>query len=173
MGLTYDALFPSRFLKGGEFDGKPVTLTIANVYLDSIEQDNGAEKPQAVLAFKETKRELALNKTNGQCLLAMWGQDTSNWVDHKLTLYPEPDTSGLSDSGYAIRVKGSPDIDKTITATIKLPRKRPVQRKLEKTKAGKDKAFDDDAPVDTATGEIKSEFVAAMEADDDWKQEER
>lgn len=136
-GLSYDQLFPGRFIKAGEMDGKDVTLTIKDVYLDTIEQEDGREKAQAVVAFQEIARELALNKTNGQCLRAMWGDRVDEWIGKRVTLFPERDASGLSDSGVCIRIKGSPDISKPIQATIKLPRRRPVQRTLVPTGNGR------------------------------------
>lgn len=136
MGLTYDALFPGRFIKAGEMDGKAVTLTIKEVYLDHIEGEDGREKPQAVVTFSETPREWALNKTNGQCLKALFGEHVDGWLGKRVTLYPERDSSGLSDSGVCLRVKGSPEIAKAITVEIKLPRRKPQKRTLEPT--GKD-----------------------------------
>lgn len=153
MGLSYDALFPSRFIKAGEMNGKPVTMTIRTVYLDHLEGEDGREKPQAVVGFDEIKRELALNKTNAQCLLAMWGPDTDEWIGKRVTLYPERDASGLSDSGLCIRVKGSPDITKALEAQIKLPRRRPQTRRLVPT--GKDTAehgLDDVSEPDFGVG---------------------
>jgi|GEM_PF-1493289 len=138
MGLTYDQLFPGRFIKAGEMDGKPTTLTIKDVYLDQLEGEDGREKPQAVVAFEQINREWALNKTNAQCLVAMWGPDSGEWIGKRVTLFPENDASGLSDSGVCIRIKGSPDISKPITATVKLPRRRPVTRKLAPTQANGD-----------------------------------
>jgi len=136
-GLTYDQLFPGRFVKAGEMDGKPVTLTIKAVYLDTLEQEDGTEKQQAIVSFTEIKRELALNKTNAQCLVALWSDDSGEWIGHKVTLFPEHDTSGLSQSGVCIRVKGSPDIDKPVKVEVKLPRRRPVPRTLVPTGKGK------------------------------------
>jgi len=151
MGLTYDALFPGRFIKAGEMSGKPVTMTIADVYLDHLEGEDGREKPQAIVAFKETKREWALNKTNAQCLLAMWGQDSGDWVAKRVTLFAERDASGLSDSGLCLRVKGSPDITKSIVAEIKLPRRKPQKRTLVPTGNGKTPVPEN---VDEDTGEV-------------------
>ena len=133
MGLTYDQLFPSRFIKAGEFNGKPVTLTITGVEMDDLEKDDGTQHAAAIVSFKETKRQWVLIKTNAQCLVAMWGPDTDAWIGKRVTLFPERDASGLSDSGLCIRVKGSPDIPGPITATIKLPRRKPTARKLIKT----------------------------------------
>lgn len=139
--LTYDQLFPGRFVKAGEMNGKQATLTITKVYLDGLETESGATEQRAIVSFKETSRELVLNKTNAQCLLAMWGPDSGDWLGKRVTIYPERDPSGLSDSGLCIRVKGSPDIDGDMTATIKLPRRKPITRKLVKTGASRDEAY--------------------------------
>jgi len=141
-GLSYDALFPTRFIKAGEMRGKPVTLTIAAVYLEQMEREDGTEKPQAIVGFHETKREWALNRTNGQCLRAMFGDDSGEWIGKHVTLVPEPDSSGLSESGLCIRVKGSPDIDQPIRMEIRLPRKRPQPRTLLPTIKGGAKGED-------------------------------
>lgn len=151
MGLSYDALFPGRFIKAGEMGDKPATLTIATVYLDHLEGEDGREKPQAVVSFSETKREWALNKTNAQCLVAMWGPQSDDWLGKRVTLVAERDPSGLSDSGVCLRVKGSPDIAKPIKAQIKLPRRRPQERVLVPTGNGNGSK---PHKVDDTTGEV-------------------
>ena len=145
MGLTYDQLFPGRFIKAGEMHDKPVTLTISGVALDVLESEDGTEKMQAVVNFREIKRQWALNKTNAQCLVAMWGIDSDDWMGRRVTLFAERDASGLSDSGLCLRVKGSPDIDAPITVQVKLPRRRPIPRKLVPTTG---------AVVDDESGEV-------------------
>ena len=147
MGLSYDQLFPGRFIKAGEMTGKPVTLKIKSVALDVMESEDGTEQMQAVVNFVEIKRQWALNKTNAQCLVAMWGFDSSDWVGKRVTLFAERDTSGMSASGVCLRVAGSPDIDGPVKAEIKLPRRRAVTRTL--TKTAKPTAM-----TDEVTGEV-------------------
>lgn len=168
MGLSYDQLFPSRFIKAGEFAGKPVTLTIAGVELEDLEKEDNTTKTSPIVTFAETKRQWVLIKTNAQCLVAMWGPDTDGWIGHKVTLYPERDASGLSDSGLCIRVQGSPELTKTIQASIKLPRRKPITRKLTPTVKG--------APAhgfDAETGEVhepdapEDDFADVMFGDDE------
>jgi len=130
MTLTYDQLFPGRFLKAGEFQGKDVTLTISAVRIEPLPQADGSERVRGVLSFAETKKELVLNRTNGECLKAMWGPVVDDWVGHRVTLYPERDPSGLSDSGVCIRVKGSPELNEPLKVSIRLPRRRPQERTL-------------------------------------------
>lgn len=137
--MNYDQLFPSRFLKAGDFAGKAVTLTVKDVYHEEIENDRGATDTKAIMSFFETKRELVLIKTNAQLIKAMFGPETDDWRGHKITFHPERDPSGLSDSGFCIRVKGSPELDKPINVQVKLPRRRPQPRKLvPTTPAGED-----------------------------------
>lgn len=160
MGLTYDQLFPGRFIKAGEMHGRPVTLTVKDVYLDQLEDESGREKPQAVIAFNETPREMALNKTNAQCIVSMFGQDSGDWIGKRITLCPERDASGLSDSGLCLRIQGSPDIKSPITAEIKLPRRRPQKRKLVPTKDGRADAGELDNELDAALGSAGQSEVA-------------
>lgn len=150
MGLSYDQLFPSRFIKAGEFAGKPVTLTITGVDLEELEKEDGTAKSSPIVSFNETKRQWVLIKTNAQCLVAMWGSDVDGWIGHKVTLVPERDASGLSDSGFCIRVQGSPELTQTIQASIKLPRRKPIARKLIPTRRGQAAEVD----FDESTGEM-------------------
>lgn len=124
-----DALFPGRFIKASEFTG-PVTMTITGVKREKAEADDGTSEHMAVVSLKETEREWHLNRTNALCLGAMWGRDYTRWAGHRVTLHAEKDTSGLSDSGLCIRVKGSPELQAPMTATIRLPRRKPVKRQL-------------------------------------------
>ncbi len=137
--MNYDQMFPSRFIKAGEFMGKPVTLTIGSVDREGLEREDGKEEQAAILTFSEARKngdpiQMVLNKTNAQAIFAMW-PDTDTWPGKRVTFYPEPDSTGMSDSGYCIRVQGSPDLEKAITYQEKLPRRKPKQKRLTKTTA--------------------------------------
>lgn len=136
-GLTFSQLYPGKFIRADELNGRPVTLTITDVILEELEREDGTTKTSPIVSFQETKRQWVMVRTNGCCLRAMFGDEISDWIGKRVTLYPERDASGLSDSGLCIRVKGSPDIDAPVTATIKLPRRRPQTRRLVPTKQGK------------------------------------
>jgi len=132
---SYDELFPGRFLKAGLFKGKPVTLTIKEVYRDELPTDGGGEEKRPVVAFKGTERELALNSTNAQCLRALWGDKPQEWVGHRVTLVPEQDYFGR-EKVDCIRVGGSPELERDQVVEIKLPRKKPKKRTLKATSNG-------------------------------------
>ncbi len=118
MGLDFDQLFPGRFIKAGEFNGKDVTLTIVSVELEPLPQDNGKDQMRGIVGFKETKKQLVLNRTNGECFKAMWGRDVDDWIGKRVTLWPAP-----YEGDIAIRVKGSPDLPEAKNFRVKIGRK--------------------------------------------------
>jgi hypothetical protein len=128
-GLDYDALFPGRFVKAGDFKGHDVTLTIANVRIEDLPNDAGGNKVKGIIAFEGKKKEWVLNRTNGEALKAMWGRDTGDWIGKRVTLYPAQFNGDL-----AIRVRGSPDLKAPLEYELKLPRKRPQKMRLLATK---------------------------------------
>jgi len=131
---TIDQLFPGEYVKAGEFNGKPVTLTIKEVARKPISDGLGGEEPAVVATFEDTEKKLILNKTNAVCLRAMFGEDSDEWAGHAVTLHPVNDESGLSDSGHCIRVKGSPELDKQVKFQARLGR-RMVTQTMVPTKA--------------------------------------
>lgn len=170
--MKRDEMLHGRFIKAGEFKGKAVTLTVAALEQEMFEKDNGTEESKWTVAFREKRKsgeplEWVLNRTNIELLFAMW-EDTEEWIGKRVTLFPERDTSGKSESGFCIRVKGSPDIAGPITTIIKLPRKKPVERKLLKTVAGADTHPDADTePAAPRTDYRNMEMPAGLLDDDE------
>ena len=117
---NFDSLYPGRFLKAGLFEGKQVTLTIKDVDLNELEGEDG-KKLKAIVSFQETEMQLVTCKTNGLSIKAMFGNNLGDWVGKRVTLFPS-----TWNGEPAIRVWGSPDIEKDITISIVLPRKKPI-----------------------------------------------
>lgn len=130
MGLDFDQLFPNRFLKAGEFQGRDVTLKIKGVKIETLQGDKG-EEVKGILSFEATTKQLVLNKTNGLCLKALFGRDTSAWIGKRVTFWPAPIDFG--DAEIAIRVRGSPDIPADVEFELKLARKKARKVKLVRT----------------------------------------
>lgn len=124
--VDWDQLYPGRFLKAGEFQGKKPTLTITAVKLDELEGTKG-KQIKGIIHFREVDRALALNRTNGVCIRAMFGKHLPDWIGKRVTLYAAP-----YEGDVAIRVWGSPDIPADFDAKIELPRKRPFTMKMTK-----------------------------------------
>lgn len=125
--MDYDQLFPGRFLKSGEFQGKDVTLTVASIRLEELPQDQGGTRTRGIIGFRETKKELVLNRTNGESIKAMFGRDTDDWIGKRITFYPAPHLDSFTgERGTAIRVRGSPDLEEDKRFDLRLPKRRPV-----------------------------------------------
>lgn len=143
--VDYDQLFPGRFLKAGLFKGRNVTLTISDVDLEKLPQDNGKERARGILSFKEREMQLVLNHTNGVCIKAMFGRKPMEWIGKRITLCPEKDKFGR-EVVDAIRVHGSPDLEESIDVEIRMPRKKPKMRTLHATGKSSVAAPDDPGP---------------------------
>lgn len=129
---SWDELFPNRFLKAGLMKGRDVTLTIKAIDLEKLPDDKGVEKVHGIMTFEKTEKQWQINKTCGLALKAMFGSDLSKWIGRRVTLFPTTDKFG-GETVEAIRVRGSPDIDRNITFTLKLQKKKPRQVTLVKT----------------------------------------
>jgi predicted YcjX-like family ATPase len=125
----FDELYPGRFIKAGDLKGRDWTLTIARVVLEELEGTKKQSK--GVIAFRETQKELVLNRTNGECIKAMFGRKLADWAGKRITIYPANIQSDLAD--LAIRIKGSPDLPQDVAFTLSLARKKPRQMTLKKT----------------------------------------
>lgn len=124
--VDWDEMYPGRFLKASDLKGKTVTLTIASVDLDELEGDKG-KKIKGVVSFQKTEKQLALNKTNGVCLKAMFGRKVQDWVGKRVALF-ESTWNGEP----CIRVYGSPDIEESKVIEVALPRRRPFNLTMNK-----------------------------------------
>jgi len=146
--VNYDELFPGRFIKAdlfvSEFGTDKPTVTIKGVDLETFPRDDGKEETRGVLTLGETAKQMKLNRTNGDCLKAMFGTSVQNdWLGKRITLCIERDRDPGGVKGAmcnCIRVFGSPDIAGDVIATIKLPKRKPKDRRLVRTGQAKQPA---------------------------------
>lgn len=124
--VDWDQLYPGRFIKAGEFMGKKPNLTITAVKLDELEGNKG-KQVKGIISFRETEKALALNRTNGICLKAMFGRKVQDWVGKSVALY-----AGEWNGEECIRVWGSRDIAADMEVSVELPRKRPIKMTMHK-----------------------------------------
>jgi len=140
--MDYRKMFKGDYIAAVEFEGREPTFTIkavAIVRLASLGPVEGEsakggakERDRGVISFAETDRGWVLNRTNAECLVAMWGAETDAWIGKRVTLHALPVKVGGKDD-LGIRIKGSPDLTAPVHAVVKLPRKRPVTMVLQPT----------------------------------------
>ena len=82
-------VFPSKYLKCDDLNGKPITVMIERAELETLKSPDGKEQNKTVLYFRGAKKALPLNMTNWDaCADACGVDDTDGWPGHEIELYP-------------------------------------------------------------------------------------
>lgn len=123
----FDQMYPGRFIKAGDFGGKQVTLRISAVDIAKLVSDKGPQV-KGIVSFDRTEKQWCINKTNGECVKAMFGRNPQAWIGKRVTLF-----AGDHNGEPCIRVWGSPDIDADFEVLIQLPRKFPFRMTMHRT----------------------------------------
>jgi len=142
--MHYRAMFRGDYIAAVELpEGREVTRTIRDVRMVAMEQSDGTVKEKPVCYFRESDRGWVLNRTNAECLAAMFGEDTADWSGSRVTIHREQVSLGR-EKVPGIRVVGSPDLDRPVRAEVKLPRRKPRKVTLRVTGDGKRSAPEPD-----------------------------
>lgn len=80
--MKMNEIYPSKYLKADDLQGRDVRVTMQNVELEKIGEDM---KP--VLYFKGKDKGVVLNKTNAGTISIAYGDDTEDWFDQPLILF--------------------------------------------------------------------------------------
>lgn len=123
--VDFDQLYPGRFIKAGELLGKKVTLTVTDIQHEELVGDDGKPSTKVTLSFKETPKKHVCCKTNAICMRDMFGRELNKWKGKRVTFFPD-----TWNGEPAIRVWGSPDIDREIEVTVTLPRRKPFKKTM-------------------------------------------
>lgn len=99
--MNINEVFPSKYLKAEDLQGREITVTIANVIVEKIGQ---GEDRKPVAYFQGKEKGVALNKTNSTNIAAAFGPETDAWIGAKVILYPAwVDYQGKSVQAIRIR----------------------------------------------------------------------
>jgi len=129
--MNADALLTGQYLKAAEFDGtvlpKSPTWTIARIDVEELPdlKKPDAMKKKGVIYFRDVDRGWVMNRTNVECLKALFGGETTGWIGRRVTLCTEP-----TRTGDGIRIYGSPDIEREVVATWKVPKKAAQTKRM-------------------------------------------
>jgi hypothetical protein len=85
----FSTAFPSKYLRAADLDGDDLVVTIKAVEFEEFKDKAGNPEERPVVYFREIKKGLPLNKTNGQRLADKYGDEMEDWVDVKVKLYEE------------------------------------------------------------------------------------
>lgn len=87
--MKKDDVFPSKYLKCSDLQGRPTTVTIERAPLETLKTPDGKEQNKVVLYFRGAKKALPLNVTNWDACAEICGEDTEDWPGHQIELYPD------------------------------------------------------------------------------------
>lgn len=129
----WQTMYSADYINAAEIpEGKQWTLTITGVKGATLEDEKGKRSGKAVVSFREMDRGLVLAKTNAILIAAMFGEDTEAWKGKRITIHAEMVKVG-PDTAPGVRVLGSPDLERGMSVTVKLARKRPFTVQLKAT----------------------------------------
>jgi len=85
--MKISQLFPSKYVKASDLNGKTVTLTIAKLVVEEL--GHGAEKERKpVLYFQKATKGLVLNRTNAMTIAGLYGDESDEWAGKRISIYP-------------------------------------------------------------------------------------
>lgn len=107
MGQHWRELFDSEYLGAWDIDGD-VVATIAKVQAGTVGGHQGkAKSKKALIRLKEFDKPLIANKTNAKAIAGMYGNDTTQWIGKRITMYPTETQFG-GETVDCIRVRPTP-----------------------------------------------------------------
>lgn len=127
--------FRGPYVTAVELEGRTPTLQIDRVQLEMVPaiEPGQPDRERWIVYFRGAKRGWVLNRTNAECLVAMFGADVSKWPGHEITLHTTKVRVG-SKTELGIRVLGSPELQEPMQIEIRLPHRRPTPYTLQPTR---------------------------------------
>jgi hypothetical protein len=118
-------LFPSRFLKHPDLQGRPQVAIIKDVIREDV-GDEAKQKP--VIYFRGKEKGFVCNATNYDIIADAYGDETDDWAGQPIELYPTrvPFKGQLTDT-IRVRIPSA----KSTPAREPAPKPAPVARTLD------------------------------------------
>ena len=90
--MKVSEMFPRKYATGEDLQGKPVTVTVAQVVKEEMRPQPSAPPVRKwVVYFHEAQKGVVLSRTLAyQIAEAADSDETNDWTDRKVTLYPKP-----------------------------------------------------------------------------------
>jgi hypothetical protein len=82
-GTTTEDFYPDRWLKGDDIPEEGQYFRVMDVTAEEIGEK---KEMKLILQFRESPKELILNKTNAKRLEALFGHDPNGWIDKRIKI---------------------------------------------------------------------------------------
>ena len=108
-----------------DLDGRDVTLTIEKVFSGEVMGEKGRKSKKPMIKFVGKDKKLAVNKTNGKTIAALYGTDTEAWVGQQITMHPTTTEFG-GETVECIRIRPQrPQPRKQASSSAKVQQREP------------------------------------------------
>lgn len=97
--MRVNDIFPSKYLKADDLNGRTVAVLIERVTQEELGND-----VKAIVYFRGKQKGLVLNKTNGNIIANRYGEETDDWNGCEIELY-QTEVSFQGKMVDAIRVR--------------------------------------------------------------------
>jgi hypothetical protein len=84
--MNINECYPSKHVQASDLIGQVLTVTIREVRLESVGEDNKVAKP--IIYFAGMQKGMVLNKTNACQVVGLYGSETNNWTNKPIMIYP-------------------------------------------------------------------------------------
>lgn len=106
--MNANELFPpSEYLKSEDIDnaGGELELKVSSVGRKEYSNENGKKDVKGVVEFSGTDKKLVINSTNTHTLIAMFGEETDDWINKKIRLYVDEHVQFQGKETRGIRIR--------------------------------------------------------------------
>lgn len=86
--MKISSLFPSKYVKAADLEGRTVTLTITKLVIEEMTGHNSEKQQKPVLYFQKTSKGLVLNRTNATIIANLYGDESDAWAGKRISIYP-------------------------------------------------------------------------------------
>ena len=105
--MKLSEMFPSKYLKAADLDGDTVG-TISDIRTESLQNAGQPPEDKPVVYFTEISKGLVMNKTNGETIGGIYGDDLDDWIGKPVTLYVDENVRFQGKTMPAIRIRSKP-----------------------------------------------------------------
>jgi hypothetical protein len=92
--MRKDDVFPSKYLKAADLNGKARVLEIAEAPLETLKNASGEQQQKIVLYFVGESKRLPLNLINWDSVAEIGGEDTDDWPGARIEIFPSTTQMG-------------------------------------------------------------------------------
>ncbi len=105
--MKFSKAFPSLYLASDDLGKDEWNVTIKKVAMEGVGQD---KDPKLILFFEDIEKGMVCNKTNGNTVKRLYGDELDEWIGKKVTLWVNHDVEFKGELVSAIRIRAkAPD----------------------------------------------------------------